>query len=132
MIRINPLLRRIDVQTTAFFFGLYTLLFGLWLLNPYAHSFPPGSLVFYRLSLIAREEYWGFLAILIGSGCLLSLYTTCIGLKQSLNLAGLAFWLFILITWVQSNPESPAMVTAFVAALSYGLAFLRLGLVDGR
>ena len=129
MIRFYTLLRRLDAPTTMFFYGLYTLLWGLWLLNPWVSSFSPdASPVFYRLSLVGHEEYWGLLAVLIGGGRLLTLFTNRVGLKQIINLAGLVFWLFIMITYVQSSLESTASVAAFVAVLSYGLAFLRIGI----
>ena len=97
-----------------FFPALQTILWGLWLINPYIDSFNI-SKNFGLLYVFGNEVEWGLFAILIGLSKIISIFST--NPKYALLsvfpfMLGVFLWTTVLISYVFGNPSSMGVASS--------------------
>jgi hypothetical protein len=105
--------------------GVYTVLWGLWVVNPFWSVFS-GAEVFSVMSGLAPEFVWGIIAILCGS---LMIYgATKRAFKSLTRGAGVVgiFWFLISLCYFLSDWHSVNGITAVVMAIYAGFVYLNI------
>ena len=121
---VNGLLKPINTSAVSIL-GIYTILWGLWVANPFWDVFSTAPL-YSQLSSIAPEVFWGTLAIVIG---IITMYGVVRPSYRSLTLGALAVgwhWWMISLLYFMGDWHNTGGITAGIFFV-YG-AFIWLNL----
>lgn len=105
--------------------AVYAILWGLWVLNPWADAFS-NTPVFMLTTRVAPEWTYGALALGLGISKAFALGSHRPFLRKQLALLLSLFWFAISILVALSFPASVAVVVYFGYAGSCALAYLRM------
>lgn len=104
----------------VFILGLYTIVWGLWLINPWFSVFST-SVVYVAMASLMPEWVWGGVAILTG---------LCICKNPTTNsfgaFIGFMHWLIVGILYLVAQASSTFGITALTFAIYSGLLWLNI------
>ena len=107
---VNGLLKPINTSAVSIL-GIYTILWGVWVANPFWHVFSTAAL-YSQLNSIAPEVFWGLLAIVIG---IITMYGVIRPSYRSLTMGALAVgwhWWMISLLYFMGDWQNTGGITA--------------------
>lgn len=75
------------------------MFWGFWVGNPLWNTFNSSD-IYRTMAIVAPEGVWGTVAILIGFGQLIGLYTDSLRLRYYMGLSSYLFWSFVAFMFV--------------------------------
>lgn len=113
-----------DVLLMEYAHYFWTLIWALWLLNPFLNTFEniQGGVYCKLEALIPNEIFWGFIALLISSAGLYGFRYWKRRIRQSAMMAMIFFWGFMLNMVFMVKPAS--MLVPFYAWLTFSSIFM--------
>lgn len=125
---VNALYRPIN-RVAAGTLSVYTMLWGLWLSNPFWDVFTQSELYGW-LASVASETTWGLLALGVG---LIMTYGVIKGSTKSLTIGafvGFLHWLLIAIGYFAGDWRNTGGITSVAMAVYCGAIYLNLRVVN--
>lgn len=105
--------------------GAYTLLWGLWVGNPWWTVFDTAQL-FNFMTVIMPEWAWGTVAIIAGIAMLYGVAKDSYGALKNGALSGFYFWLFASINFFLGDWQNTGGITLLMIAIYCGYIALNL------
>jgi len=109
--------------------SIYTILWGLWLSNPFWEVFPHVK-IYSWLGNVASETAWGILAVGVG---VIMTYGVIRASEKSLTIGafvGFLHWLLISIGYFAGNWQNPGGITSMAMAVYCAAIYLNLRVVN--
>jgi hypothetical protein len=119
--------KKLSIRGKGFEFlpALYTLTWGLWVVNPWANAFDSSG-IFKLMDTLAPEWLWGALVGAVGLFQMITLFTPKCKLRAFAAILSM-FTLFAMSMLVAfSNPLSTAMTSYLVIAICAWLGYTEL------
>lgn len=124
MNRLKYLIRYSAEEFFEFFLGTSLTLWGISLFFPARSSFngTPNRII---LNIIAKQEIFAVIALILGLFYLVTLFQAHPTLQKWTNLAITFFWTFVATVYFANNFTSTSFVLYGLLAIFSGLTFLR-------
>jgi hypothetical protein len=105
--------------------GLYTLLWGLWVINPYWEVFSRAPL-FNALNSVAPEYVWGFIALVTGTFMVWGVLKHSAKSLGRGTFIGFVHWTVIAGGYFAGDWQNTGGITALLIAIYSGYIYLNL------
>lgn len=105
--------------------GLYTLVWGLWVVNPFWDVFTRAPL-FHALNTVAPEIVWGAVAVLCGMFMVWGVVKQSWRSLTSGSFVGFVHWLVISGGYFMGDWQNTGGITALAIAIFCGYIYLNL------
>ena len=96
--------------------GIYTVVWGLWIANPWWDVFPTATL-YSQMALIAPEWVWGGIAIAAGIVVIIGAMVRSFGALTRGSGVAFLHWFIISIMYFMGDPLNTGGITSLVIAL---------------
>lgn len=125
--RLRTLFFDYDFEFSEFFVGLFTLLWGLWLLNPLLDTFT-SSPSFRAMLELGPEWVWGLVTATIGGLQLAALIADRPQARKHLAMLLVLLWMFVSGTFAYANVATTAAIAYPMIAFCAAWVRVRLAL----
>lgn len=103
-------------EVGEFLLGLTGFLWGLWVLNPYLHTFAyPSYVLFWHL---APEPVWGIIYTFVGLLTMYSVYCYNYVVRRTMTLINVPLWALVTVSFFISNPANTGAPMYFLLTLA--------------
>jgi len=124
---LKSVLWKCDMTTVEFAVATYSILSGLWFLNPLANTFRLANANVYEyIGQLMAEPVWG--ALLLGVGCvsMTVVFSEHLAIKKIVSMAGVFFWVWVSVMFASAFVWSWLFLNSVFLVIIYVWIHLRV------
>jgi len=122
--RLAIFLAKSHTEVGEYILGLFSLLWGIWLLLPVWNTFSIN--MFSAFLHVAPEEIWGLAAVSLGVITIFSAAIKDLPMRKTSTFINIIFWLFISFMFLLATPKTTAIPIYAMLALQSFWRYVKL------
>ena len=125
MLGLKEILNNHDIEPIELLLGLLSVMFGIWILNPYTNTFNTVS-SFRVISNIFNESVFGSIMFAVGLIQLYCIFRDHYKIEKNIAILSAVIWSFITVSFIYSNVAAVGIPIYLLFTISNLWVFYRL------